>query len=513
VASLGVQAANALQHAHDQGVVHRDIKPANLLIDLRGNLWITDFGLARMQSDAALTMTGDLLGTLRYMSPEQALARRELLDHRTDIYSLAVTLYELLTLEPAFTGRDRQEVLRQIAFEEPRPPRRLNKAIPADLETIVSKAIEKDPPDRYATAQELADDLHRFLEDKPIRAKRPALVQRLRKWARRHLTLVVTATIGAALLSVMTVIVLAISNWRITQEQAQTREALAQAKANRQLAEAQKERAEANFQKARTAVDQMLTEVSQDHLLKLPQMLPVRRALLEKALTFYQGFLEEKAKDPNVRFETGRAYCRVGQIYSELGQPGPSEKAIRQGLELLEKLLDQSPPSPFIARKWRTYVMAWERLCGGLLVAPARQNHICAVPWACGKKCYWIFPRIPATASSSRVPATSWVIKCGTPADYRRPNSFWTSPWSTGTRKRAESARPSVITPSACSIARGDSSRRLSRPTVPPWRWCKTRPLPTMLAARSWRVATPTWGSCWGAGTGSRRRKHPSAQP
>jgi tetratricopeptide (TPR) repeat protein len=186
VANLGLQAADALEHAHQLGVVHRDIKPANLLVDVRGNLWITDFGLAHFQSNPGLTLSGDLVGTLRYMSPEQALAKRVLIDQRTDIYSLGVTLYELLTLEQAFSGRDREELLRQIAFEEPRSPRRLNKPIPAELETIVLKAMEKNPAERYATAQELADDLRRYLEDKPIHAKRPTLAQRAIKWGRRH---------------------------------------------------------------------------------------------------------------------------------------------------------------------------------------------------------------------------------------------------------------------------------------------------------------------------------------
>src|SRR4029453_6520441 len=158
VARLGVQAAEAPDHAHQLGIVHRDVKPANLLVDAGGHLWVTDFGLAQMQKDAGLTMTGDLVGTLRYMSPEQALAQRVVIDHRTDLYSLGATLYELLTLQPTFDGKDRQELLRQIAFEEPRPPRRLNKAVPAELETIVLKALEKNPADRYATAQELADD-------------------------------------------------------------------------------------------------------------------------------------------------------------------------------------------------------------------------------------------------------------------------------------------------------------------------------------------------------------------
>jgi serine/threonine protein kinase/tetratricopeptide (TPR) repeat protein len=197
-AQLAVQAADALEHSHQLGIVHRDIKPANLLVEQsplslgdkgRGGgmrLWITDFGLAHCRSQVGLTLTGEVVGTLRYMSPEQALAKRASVDHRTDVYSLGVTLYELLTLEPAFGGRDREELLRQIAFEEPRPPRRLNKGVPAELETIVLKAIEKNPAERYATAQEMADDLRRFLDDRPIHAKRPTLVQRARKWTRRH---------------------------------------------------------------------------------------------------------------------------------------------------------------------------------------------------------------------------------------------------------------------------------------------------------------------------------------
>ena len=159
-ALLGMQAAFALEHAHQLGVVHRDIKPANLLVEAGsaiapgGNeaeasgvrLWVTDFGLAHCrQGQVGLTVTGDLVGTLRYMSPEQALARPIGVDHRTDLYSLGATLYEFLTLEPAFDGHDRHELLRQIAIEEPRPVRKVNKAVPADLETIVLKAMAKNP--------------------------------------------------------------------------------------------------------------------------------------------------------------------------------------------------------------------------------------------------------------------------------------------------------------------------------------------------------------------------------
>jgi serine/threonine protein kinase/Flp pilus assembly protein TadD len=187
VAELGIQTAEALDHAHQLGIVHRDIKPGNLMLDGRGNLWVTDFGLAHIQhSEASLTATGQALGTPRYMSPEQTMAKRVPVDHRTDVYSLGATLYELLTLRPAFGSEDRQELLRQIAFEEPARPRRLERAIPAELETIVLKAMEKRPQDRYATAQELADDLERWLKHEPICAQRPSWVQVGRKWARRH---------------------------------------------------------------------------------------------------------------------------------------------------------------------------------------------------------------------------------------------------------------------------------------------------------------------------------------
>jgi hypothetical protein len=190
VAGIGQQAAEALDCAHELGVIHRDIKPANLLFDSHGKIWITDFGLAHCQSQAGLTMSGDLVGTLRYMSPEQALAKRVVVDHRTDVYSLGATLYELLTLEPVFPDSDRQELLRHIAFEEPKPLRRYNKSIPLELETIVLKALEKNPADRYASAKELAEDLERFVKEEPIRARRPSLVRRAKQWSRKHKLLV-----------------------------------------------------------------------------------------------------------------------------------------------------------------------------------------------------------------------------------------------------------------------------------------------------------------------------------
>ncbi|HEX5271330.1 MAG TPA: serine/threonine-protein kinase, partial [Gemmataceae bacterium] len=158
-ARLAAQAAEALEHAHQVGVIHRDVKPANLMVDVRGNLWVTDFGLAQFHNRAGLTRTGDLLGTLRYMSPEQAAGQGAPLDPRTDVYSLGATLYELLTLEPLFGGADHVRLLREILYDEPKPPRAIDRSIPPELETIVLKAVSKNPSERYATARDFADDL------------------------------------------------------------------------------------------------------------------------------------------------------------------------------------------------------------------------------------------------------------------------------------------------------------------------------------------------------------------
>jgi serine/threonine protein kinase len=328
VARLGVQAAEALEHAHQLGVIHRDIKPANLLVDLHGKLWVTDFGLAHCQSQVGLTMSGDLVGTLRYMSPEQALAQRVLVDHRTDIYSLGITLYELVALEPAFSGRDRQELLRQIAFEEPRPLRRLNGKVPVELETIVLKAMEKNPGERYATAQELADDLERFLNDEPVRAQRPTLWQRTRKWARRHKPVVVTAGVATTVLLMMAVIALTIGYTYVSEERDRKEKALQQAEASLQL--------------ARKAVDELWEEFA-DKVADFPQLEHLERQFWLKALDFYHELAQQKSADPAIRLGTAEAYRRVGLVRFRFDQYQQAEEAFTQAIGILEPLAAAYP--------------------------------------------------------------------------------------------------------------------------------------------------------------------------
>jgi WD40 repeat protein/serine/threonine protein kinase len=182
VARIGHQVADALAYAHDRGVIHRDIKPSNLLLDAAGLVWVTDFGLAKTDEEG-LTQTGDILGTIRYMAPERF---RGACDARSDVYALGLTLYELLLLRPAFESPDRLKLIEQVRHQEPARPRSLDAQIPRDLETIVLKAIDKDPRGRYPSVAALGEDLQRYVEDRPIRARRIGQAERLWRWARRN---------------------------------------------------------------------------------------------------------------------------------------------------------------------------------------------------------------------------------------------------------------------------------------------------------------------------------------
>jgi serine/threonine protein kinase len=193
IARIGIQVAEALEYANRQGTLHRDIKPSNLLLDNHGNVWVADFGLAKTAEADDLTNTGDILGTIRYMAPERFSGH---CDARSDVYSLGLTLYELIALRPAYEASDRHRLMERVLHEEPERLKKLAPGVPRDLETIVAKAMARDPAMRFATSGALAEDLRRFLEDRPIRARRISPAERLARWCRRNKVL--AASLGVA---------------------------------------------------------------------------------------------------------------------------------------------------------------------------------------------------------------------------------------------------------------------------------------------------------------------------
>ena len=275
------------------------MKPANLLVDDRGNVWVTDFGLAQFQNAVGLTRTGDLLGTLRYMSPEQAAGQGTPVDARTDVYSLGATLYELLTLEPLFDGNDHQHLLRQILYDEPRPPRAVDRSMPAELETIVLKAVSKNPAERYATAQEFADDLRRFLDNRPIMARRPSPAQRVRKWARRHPSVVLTGILLLVLACVGSLVSAALLNAEKAEQVKRTKEA------------------EARFQLARRAVDEMI-QVSEQELSDGPQFEALHSACWNPRWSIIRNSSSSIATAQHCRRELEDTKKRVETILADL---------------------------------------------------------------------------------------------------------------------------------------------------------------------------------------------------
>ncbi|MDB5389240.1 MAG: prkC 27 [Planctomycetaceae bacterium] len=313
VAKVGRQAALALEHAHQTGVVHRDIKPGNLLLDPRGQIWVADFGLAQVSGDSGLTATGELLGTLRYASPEQSLGRRGLVDHRSDVYSLGMTLYELLVLRPPFQSCDRQELLREIADAAPPTLRSINSEIPTSLETIVLKSLRKEPADRYSTAQELADELQRFLERRPILARRPDWTERFWMWARRH----PSAIIGCAAALILVSVGSSLSALLIRAEQGRTRAEHQLSELAYQRERQRAEEAESRFALARRAVDELF-RVSEEELADRPGMEMLRKRVLLTALAYYQEFLQERRADPDAQAELKDAAHRVEEILAGL---------------------------------------------------------------------------------------------------------------------------------------------------------------------------------------------------
>ena len=364
IARLGLQAADALEHAHAVGVIHRDIKPANLLIDAQGELWVTDFGLARFLDDPGPTRTGDLLGTLAYMSPEQALGRRDV-DRRTDIYSLGVTLYELLTLRRAFEGRGRQELLHKIAHDEPARIRKLNPSVPRDLETVVLKAMEKEPAARYATAKELCDDLRRFLEDQPIQARRPNLLEKLAKWTRRHRPAVATA-------AVLLLLGLAVSTALMWAQQRQTEEA------RRSLRDNLKDTFAIADEVSMKAMERYTIDAMDPlSLIKYDEL----QRFYERVLEYYERVARQPESDLVMQSIVARANQRIGFTRMCLRRPGADE-AYRRSVAQYEALIARDPADRALRANLAYTLGDWARMStftGGVSSAEPRYLRAIAI--------------------------------------------------------------------------------------------------------------------------------------
>jgi tetratricopeptide (TPR) repeat protein len=337
VARIIAEVADALAYAHRHGVLHRDIKPSNLLLDREGAVWVADFGLAKHEDEEAITATGDIVGTLRYMAPEQLNGHTDL---RSDIYSLGLTLYELLALRPAYEEGRHGLLITAKTREAPRPLRSINPRIPADLETITLKACATDPADRYQTAGALAEDLTRFLEGRPIRARRMTAPERLWRWCRRNP--MVTGLCSATFLLLLSVaIVFAVGNYR-------TRRALAHR-------EREHARAETNLALAIRAFERIIENISSRGIAQPPDLnlegvgivapetvLTVADAeLLETLLAFFDRFANENGTD--LKAESASARRRVGDIQQRLGRFVEAEATYRDALQVYTALSVEEP--------------------------------------------------------------------------------------------------------------------------------------------------------------------------
>lgn len=339
VAGVGRQVADALAYAHAQGISHRDIKPANLLIDEHGVVMVTDFGLAKvLDPPENLTKSGAITGTLRYMAPEQLQGRT---DARSDLYSLGLTLYELITLQPAFADSGRNVFVRRITEGDAPRLRHLNPDVPRDLETIILKATAHNPGHRYPSAAAMADDLQRFMEDRPVLARRTSSIERGWRWCRRN-PAVATLTGATALLVALLAVVSSAGYIRTTRAlkgEAQQRQ---EAEANAELAAAALDRIFDRFAPHRTpSAAEFGVESAGRGALALaapPSLTPETAALLEELLTFYEKLAARAEDDTRLRFKTADANRRVGDIRRLLGQYSLAESAYRRAISNCQRL-------------------------------------------------------------------------------------------------------------------------------------------------------------------------------
>ena len=331
IAKIGIQIAEGLQHAHERGVIHRDIKPANIMLDAQGSPLITDFGLARVEGDKGLTLTGDIVGTLRYSAPEQALGKRSVVDERADVYSLGATLYELLTLRPVFCGENRGELLKQITIGVTKRLRALDNSIPVDLETIVLRAIDQDPDQRYNTAIAMAEDLHRFLQQRPIVARRPHLVQHVTKWIRRN------QTIAWSLLFALVTLVFSSSLLSFYSYRAMRQEA-----ALRQEAEDATERAEHFSRVAQKTIDDFLTQFGAE-LQNQPNAGVLSKRMYLSAMDMYQLLLSQSEPDAELRFKAAKAFAKAAEQLRLSDQRVEAIELFHDAADIFRSLIDEHP--------------------------------------------------------------------------------------------------------------------------------------------------------------------------
>jgi serine/threonine protein kinase len=340
IAAIGMQVADALNYAHSHHTLHRDIKPANLLLDSQGVVWITDFGLAKAMEQDNVTQTGGLVGTLRYMAPEQFFGQ---FDARSDIYSLGLTLYEFLTLHAAFEGTNRSSIIQKITHGEPIRPRKHNPGIPRDLETIVLKAIARDPAHRYQSAGDLARDLQCFLEDRPIQARRASAVEKLWRWSRRNK---VVSALGASTLVLLVLVAVVASVGYVRTKQANNEEAMQRKKAENTSALALEalDNIFQQFAPDRTASASALTVVDDTGNEITVPVQPVlskeAAALLERMVAFYDRLAAQGGDDARLRRKVAEANRRVGDIRQRLGHYEESKAAYLRAIDLYKQLAE-----------------------------------------------------------------------------------------------------------------------------------------------------------------------------